>query len=205
MSLKIKELKDTETLNILIVGVGGQGALLISKILGKAALSVGKKVTINEIHGMAQRGGAVETLVRIGEDESPITDNIHILLSLEPAEVLRNLHRISTRTAVITASNPIVPFTVSVGVAEYPDIDTALQRLKGKFGNLLAIDALELAEQAGNSIATNIVLLGCLSAVEGFPFTLEQIQETVTKMVPPKTIDVNLEALRLGREAGLGK
>lgn len=204
MSLKIKELKENETLNILIVGVGGQGALLISKIVGKAALSTGKKVTINEIHGMAQRGGAVETLVRIGEDESPITDNIHILLSLEPAEVLRNLHRISTQTAVITASNPIVPFTVSVGVAEYPDVDTALERLKDRFENLLAVDALELAEQAGNSIATNIVLLGCLSAVEGFPFTLEQIQETVTKMVPQKTIDVNLEALRLGRESCLG-
>ena len=201
MDLKMKELKENETFNILIVGVGGQGALLISKILGNAALSAGKKVTISEIHGMAQRGGAVETLVRIGEDESPITDNIHILLSLEPAEVLRNLYRISTETVVITSSNPIVPFTVSIGTAEYPDIKAAFEKLAKSFHNILSIDALALAEKAGNPIASNVVLLGCLSAVEGFPFTVEHIRETVTNMVPKRTIDINLEALRLGSEA----
>ena len=203
MSLKMKELKENETTNILIVGVGGQGALLISKIIGNAALAAGRKVTISEIHGMAQRGGAVETLVRIGEDESPITDNIHILVSLEPAEVLRNLHRISTETAVVTSSNTIVPFTVSVGLAEYPDIDAALENLNSKFGNLLAIDAENLATKAGNAIASNVVLLGCLTAVEGLPLDYELIRDTVKGMVPPKTIDVNMEALRLGREACL--
>ncbi len=204
MSLSMKELNKGETLNILIVGVGGQGALLISKILGQAGLSAGKQVTISEIHGMAQRGGAVETLVRIGEDESPITDNIHILVSLEPAEVLRNLHRISTQTAVITAKSTIVPFTVSVGMAKYPDIATVFPQLDDKFHNLLMVDAIALATKAGNAIASNVVLLGCLSAVSGFPFSMEHIEETIKKMVPPKTIDVNLKAFEAGRDACLG-
>ena len=203
MSIHMKAVEEGETINILIVGVGGQGALLISKILGKAALAAGKKVTISEIHGMAQRGGAVETLVRIGKDESPISDDVHILVSLEPAEVLRNLFRITVDTAVITSINTIVPFTVSIGQADYPDIEKAIPALEEKFHNLVALDTNDLAEKAGNAIASNVVLLGCLTAVKGFPFSYEYIQETVRKMVPPKTIEVNMEALRLGREAGL--
>jgi len=200
MKWNLENLSENDTLNILIVGVGGQGSLLISKIIGKAALSAGKKVTISEIHGMAQRGGVVETLVRLGEDESPVTNDIHILLSLEPAEVLRNLHRLRQDTVIITSENEIVPFTVSLGVADYPDISSSFSKLREKFSNFISVDALKLAKEAGNPITSNVVLLGCLSALKVFPLQVEVLEETLKNSVPSGTEELNLRAFKLGRE-----
>ena len=187
-------------LNILIVGVGGQGTLLASRFLGDVALRLGKDVKVSEVHGMSQRGGSVETCVRIGSSiASPIIDKgmADVVLAFEAVEALRNLEYLKPEGTVIVNTQEILPMPVVTGAAIYPK--NVPERLKGGAYKVISLDALALAEQAGNVKCVNTVLLGVLSAwAGGDPEIWEQSLKTV---VPEKLLAVNEKAFALGKAA----
>ena len=151
------------TLRIYIVGVGGQGNVLASKMIGEAALSMGVPVLMSETHGMAQRGGVVESTVVLGGAQSPtISDNCaDILLAFEPMEAVRALSKANADTIVITNTAPVVPF-IPGGSAAYPPVDDLLACLRAKVGRVIAFDARKESLEAGNPLGLNMVMLGAL-------------------------------------------
>ncbi len=186
-----------ESKNIMIVGVGGQGTLLASKLLGRILLDQGYDVKVSEVHGMSQRGGSVVTYVRYGEKiYSPIIDKgeADIVLSFELLESARWAEYLKKDGILLTNTQQINPMPVITGAAQYPE---ALQeKLAALPIRLDAMDALSLAEQAGSSKATNLVLLGRLSRY--FDFTNEQWMDAIEKSVPEKFLEMNKKAFALG-------
>jgi len=189
-----------ETKKILFTGVGGQGTLLASRLLGQAAMEAGMPVRVSEVHGMAQRGGVVESTVMLGGLESPIISDgeADILVSFEPLEALRALRRCNRKSTIITNTVPIVPFTVGLGQAEYPDMEQWLGFMKENFARVCAFDAEELAKEAGTTRAVNVVLLGTLISLGEIAVTKAMMEETIRQNVKPKFVDANLKALDLG-------
>ncbi|MEE4362744.1 MAG: indolepyruvate oxidoreductase subunit beta [Desulfotignum sp.] len=189
-----------ETTRLIIVAVGGQGNLLASKVLGEAALIAGVPVRMSEIHGMAQRGGVVESAIVFGEAESSIISDgeADILLGFEPAETLRAIKRCGKNTQVITNTAPVPPFTVSVGMGTYPDVEEIKKLIKAKTAGLVAIDAMALAKEAGSPMSVNIVLLGALVQTGALGFDRKVVEEAVKRRVKPAFLDVNLKAFDLG-------
>ena len=192
---------------IQLVGVGGQGVLLASTVLGSAAVSEGMDAAMSEVHGMAQRGGSVQCTVRIGQGVlSPLLaqGEANVLLGFEPAETCRNLVYASRDTYVITNTVPVVPVTVSSGLEEYPAVDDIIKAVKDSgVSRLIAIDAVSMAMEAGNAIAANSVLIGSMSAVPGFPLSKEKMLSILLERVPAKAKDVNQKAFEMGYEAAL--
>ena len=189
--------------NLEIVGVGGQGILTSSQVIGKAALEKGMDVYMSEVHGMAQRGGVVWTTVKIGEKVySPLigSGEADALLSFEPIEVHRALEKASKDTWIITNISPIVPFTVSVGKEEYPDVKEMFADLEERSDKLLKIDAEKLAKEAGAAITQNIVMIGALTATDVLPVSKEEIIASIERQVPEKFVDINKKAFELGYE-----
>ena len=189
--------------NLEIVGVGGQGILTSSQVIGKAALEKGMDVYMSEVHGMAQRGGVVWTTVKIGEKVySPLigSGEADALLSFEPIEVYRALEKASKDTWIITNISPIVPFTVSVGKEEYPDVKEMFADLEERSDKLLKIDAEKLAKEAGAAITQNIVMIGALTATDVLPVSKEEIIASIERQVPEKFVDINKKAFELGYE-----
>lgn len=189
-----------KTTNIMIVGVGGQGSLLASKLLGSLLLDQGYDVKVSEVHGMSQRGGSVVTYVRYGEHVySPLIDRgeADLILSFELLEAARWLPYLSGGGKIITSTQQIDPMPVVTGTARYPEDLAGKMRAAGAFVD--AIDCLSLAKQAGNSKAVNIVLMGRLS--NSFDFPEEAWQKALRSVVPPKYLDLNLKAFELGRNA----
>ena len=189
-----------DTRKILFTGVGGQGTLLASRLLGEAAMAAGMDVRVSEVHGMAQRGGVVESTVMLGGLKSPIISQgeADILVSFEPLETIRALNRCSKNSAIVTNTKPIVPFTVKLGQAEYPDVDHWLDFMQSNYRRVCALDADELAREAGTSKAVNVVLLGVLIGLGELPITRQMMEETIRSQVKPKFVDANLKALDLG-------
>ena len=188
------------TKNIMIVGVGGQGSLLASKLLGRILLENGYDVKVSEVHGMSQRGGSVVTYVRYGEKVySPIIDKgeADIIISFELLEAARWVEYLKEGGILLTNTQRINPMPVITGAAEYP-ADLA-EKMKAAGIQVDAFDALTLAEQAGSAKAVNIVLMGHLS--RNFDFTLEEWMDAIEKSVPPKFLELNKKAFMLGREA----
>ena len=184
--------------NVMIVGVGGQGSLLASKLLGRVLLSRGYDVKVSEVHGMSQRGGSVVTYVRFGEKVySPVIDEggADLIISFELLEAARYLPYLKKDGKIVTNTQRIAPMPVITGAAEYPE-DVAGQLLE-KGVSLDAFDALALAEEAGTSKAVNIVLMGRVSRL--FPFSEEEWLTALEASVPAKLLDVNRRAFRLGR------
>jgi len=192
-----------ETIRLIIVAVGGQGNLLASKVLGDAALIAGVPVRMSEIHGMAQRGGVVESAIVFGDAESSIISDgeADILLGFEPAETLRAIKRCSKNTRVITNTAPVPPFTVSVGLGTYPDVEQIKQLITAKTAGLVAIDAMSLAREAGSPMSVNIVLLGALIQTGALGFDRDVVEEAIKRRVKPAFQDVNLKAFDLGFKA----
>ncbi len=192
-----------DTIRLIIVAVGGQGNLLASKVLGEAACRLDVPVRMSEIHGMAQRGGVVESAMVFGSAESSIISDgeADILLSFEPLEALRALKRCSLSTVAITSTSPLPPFTSAIGSGVYPDLDTILQNLRSKTGRLYTLDAAELAGKAGNELSVNMVLLGALVETGILPLTPESIKESISETTKKAFLEANLKALELGREA----
>ena len=189
-----------EVYKIYLIGIGGQGTVKTATIIGEAAMDQGLNVVMSEVHGMAQRGGTVITEVKIGNAESPLIEknSADMILSFEPAELLRVLDKINRETYVITSTTEIIPFTVSLGISEYPDLDQLFSQLNKKINHLYQINAVKLAEEAGHIITANIVLLGIASSVDGFPVKKEAILESIGKNVPASSLEMNLRAFQKG-------
>ena len=192
-----------ETKRIVFVGVGGQGNLLSSQALGEAAMLAGMPVNVSEVHGMAQRGGVVESAVVMGGALSSIVSDgeADVLMSFEPSETLRALAKCSPASTVITNIVPLVPFTVAVGKGAYPDIKASLELIRKKVKRLIALNANALAEEAGSAMAVNIVMLGALAQSGTLPLTRDHFLAALKKTIKKKLLDVNLKAFDLGFEA----
>ena len=189
-----------ETRNIMIVGVGGQGSLLASKLLGHLLLARGFDVKVSEVHGMSQRGGSVVTYVRYGDKVcSPIIDKgeADLIVSFEMLEAARYTSFLKPGGQVIVSNQQIDPMPVITGAAEYPE--QLAEKMAALGIKMEVVDALALAEQAGSVKAVNLVLMGCLSRY--FDFPEEDWQESINACVPPKFLELNRKAFALGRGA----
>lgn len=186
--------------SVLIVGVGGQGTLLASRLLGNAVISRGYDVKVSEVHGMSQRGGSVVTYVRYGDRvDSPIleTGEADLIISFEKLEAVRYLPYLKKGGTIVVNTQEIDPMPVITGLAEYPkDI---LSKLQDAGVKVAAVDALSLAEQAGSVKAVNVVLMGVVAQHMDIE---EQVWlDTIKDTVPSKFVDMNLKAFALGYQA----
>lgn len=188
-----------ETKNIMIVGVGGQGSLLASKLLGRLLLTRGYDIKVSEVHGMSQRGGSVVTYVRYGDKVySPVIDKgeAHCIVSFELLEAARWLEYLRPDGQIVTSTQQIDPMPVITGAAAYPE---HLEEKMAALGvEVDAFDALGLAEEAGSSKAVNIVLMGRLSRYFDIPES--EWHDAIAKSVPAKFLEMNQKAFGLGRE-----
>ena len=189
-----------ETKRVVFVGVGGQGNLLASRLLGEASLSVGIPAVVSEIHGMAQRGGIVESAVLMGNVSSPIVSNgeADVLIGFEPVETLRILGKCNKETIVITNTQPLPPFTVSVGQGTYPPLDEIMGLIRAKAKQVIALDGDALAAEAGNPLSLNMVMLGALIGSETIPISAEAMKETISAFTKKAFLESNLKAFDLG-------
>lgn len=186
-------------MNIMVVGVGGQGTLLTSRIIGKVALEGGYDVKLSEVHGMAQRGGSVVTFVRFGEKVyEPVCEegDVDVLISFEKLEALRYAHFLKSDGVIVVNETRIDPMTVVIGLKEYPE--NIIENLK-KEHTVYTVDGGKVAAELGNSRVLNSVVLGL--AAKHIGFEEKEWLSVVERTVPPKTIDVNKEAFKRGYEA----
>ena len=186
-----------ETKNVMIVGVGGQGSLLASKLLGALLISEGYDVKVSEVHGMSQRGGSVVTYVRYGDKVySPViaAGEADFIVSFEKIEAARYCENLKAGGKIIVNSQMIDPMPVITGAAQYPE--GVLEELKAKGVFVDEIDALSLAQQAGNAKSVNIVLMGRLAKY--FDIAHDKWVEAIKATVKPQFVDVNLKAFELG-------
>jgi len=188
--------------SIVLTGVGGQGVITAANILGKAALRAKTNVYVSEVHGMAQRGGAVNCTVRLGNVSGPLVAaaTADVIVSLEPVEALRNIMYANKKTKIITDINPVVPFTVSVGGEKYPNLDDVYKEIQSR-AILFKIDALKIAKDSGAAITKNIVMLGALAASNVLPFKPDVLLETILENIPVKYKDINKKAFNNGMKA----
>lgn len=186
-----------ETKNIMIVGVGGQGSLLASKLLGHLFLTMGYDVKVSEVHGMSQRGGSVVTYVRFGDKVySPVIENgeADFIVSFEKIEAARYVEKLKKDGTIIVNTQQIDPMPVIIGAAQYPD--GIIDEMKQKGVHVDDIDALELAQQAGSAKACNIVLMGRLAKY--FDMPKEKWIAAIENSVKPQFIEMNKKAFELG-------
>lgn len=185
-----------ETMNIMIVGVGGQGTLLTSRILGALTQHAGYDVKLSEVHGMAQRGGSVVTYVRYGDKVyEPIVEEgeADVLIAFERLEALRYAHYLKPNGVIIVNDQRIDPMPVVIGAAKYPD--HILQDLEQKY-KVFKVNAIEEAKILGNSRVFNIIVLGV--AAQHMNFTKDEWMAVIENTVPPKTVEINLKAFEVG-------
>jgi indolepyruvate ferredoxin oxidoreductase beta subunit len=184
--------------SIMIVGVGGQGTLLASRILGAALLDCGYDVKVSEVHGMSQRGGSVVTYVRFGEKvSSPIIEKgeADIILAFEKLEAARWLEYLKPDGKIIVNTQQIDPMPVVMGAAEYPD--GIIEALKASGADIETVDALPMAVEAGNSKAVNVILIGAM-AKNMTVVSKEKWLKALEESVPPKFLDLNKKAFEMG-------
>ena len=189
--------------SIQIVGVGGQGVLLASMVLGNAAMEAGYDVAMSEVHGMAQRGGSVLCTLRFGDDViSPLESvgGADLLMGFEPAETCRNIGLCNKDSQVVMNLDPVLPSMVAAGFETYPEVDDLVKSLQKVTSNIRTIGATELAVKAGKAVAANAVMIGAVAAVKGFPLSKDLLRKTLSENVPPKFLDLNLRAFDLGYE-----
>lgn len=190
-----------ETKGIVIAGVGGQGSLLASKLLGRVLVNEGYDIKVSEVHGMSQRGGSVITYVRYGDKVySPVVQSgeADYIISFERIEAARYAHLLKVGGVIITNTQRIDPMPVIIGSAEYPE--NILDELTAKGVHIEAMDALTLAEEAGSSKAVNIVLMGQLA--KHFHIDYDKWISAIEQTVKPKFIDLNKKAFELGYNFG---
>ncbi len=183
--------------SIMIVGVGGQGTFLTSRILGNVGISTGTDVKVSEVHGMSQRGGSVVTYVKMGEKvHSPVIEKgeADILLCFEELEALRWIDYAKKDASIIINTQRIDPMPVITGKAKYPE--NIIERIKAEYKNVVAVPALELARAAGSIKAVNVVMIGVLAKKTGIP--KEKWIDSIRKTVKPQFVDMNIEAFRSG-------
>ena len=189
-----------ETRNIIIVGVGGQGSVLASKLMGRLLMNEGYDAKVSEVHGMSQRGGSVVTYVRYGDKvSSPIVDvgQAELIISFELLEAARWVNHLAPGGQLVTNTQQIDPLPVTIGAAQYPE--GLVEKMKAAGAPIDAIDALALAEAAGSSKAVNIVMMGRLSKY--FPFSKEAWLKALKETIPEKFYELNLRAFEAGARA----
>lgn len=189
-----------ETKSIMIVGVGGQGTLLASRLLGAALLSENYDVKVSEVHGMSQRGGSVVTYVKYGEEVfSPIVreGQADFILAFEQLEAARWLPFLKKGGTIIANSQKIDPMPVVIGNAQYPD--GVLEAIRATGSDLVEVDALSLAVEAGSPKAVNVVLIGVMASRMDLPYTVWE--KAIRDTVPEKFLEMNLKAFKLGFES----
>ncbi|MEM2935142.1 MAG: indolepyruvate oxidoreductase subunit beta [Candidatus Thermoplasmatota archaeon] len=187
--------------SVVVCGVGGQGIITTANIIAKSALKDGYNVVMSELHGMAQRGGNVECVVRIGNVFSPILKNFSAdaILSFEPLEALRNLKKVKKDGIVLTDINTIVPPLTSLGIEKYPKLEEIFEKISSQC-RLVKIDANKIANSVGSILTKNIVMLGSFYALNIFPLKEESVVETIKESFSEKYIEKNLEAFKRGKE-----
>jgi indolepyruvate ferredoxin oxidoreductase beta subunit len=194
----------TKEFNVLITGVGGQGVILMSELLGGAAVKDKLKVRGSEILGMAVRGGSVTSAIRLGEDVyGPLIPDgkCSALVGMEPSEALRNITCLSKSSLVIVNTATTVPFTVPLGQSRYPSLETILEKLNKAAEKVITLDATKLALEAGSLLTTNVVMLGALFGTERLPIKVATIKETIEERFLAKVAPVNIKAFDLGYES----
>jgi indolepyruvate ferredoxin oxidoreductase beta subunit len=188
---------------LIIVAVGGQGNLLASRVIGEAALLSSIDVRMSEIHGMAQRGGVVESSIVFGDAQSTVISDgeADVLLGFEPSETLRALNKCNLNTVVITNLAKLPSFTVTTGKTVYPDLDVLQELIRKKTAKLIAFDATSMAVKAGNVLSVNMVLLGALIQTQTVPLSTETVKEAIIKRTRKAFVESNLKAFDLGFSA----
>ncbi|MEM1576516.1 MAG: indolepyruvate ferredoxin oxidoreductase subunit beta [Archaeoglobaceae archaeon] len=185
-------------LNILVVGVGGQGALTTAHLIARSAMKAGLNVLVAETHGMAQRGGSVEVHVRIGDVHSPLIPDCgaDIVLALEPSEALRYAKYLNKGSKVILNSRKIIPPSVTVGLARYPTIEEILENLRKITNEIYEVNASEIAEKVGDAVTANVVIVGIMLSLLKLPFKVEHVEEVIKETMG--RVELNLKALKMG-------
>jgi len=185
---------------LILVAVGGQGNLLSSRVVGESALIANVPVRMSEIHGMAQRGGVVESSIVFGDANSTIISDgeADVLVGFEPSETLRALNKCNSSTVVISNLAPLSPFTVTIGSGVYPDLKNLQSLIRAKTANLIAFNAEVLAREAGNVLSVNMVLLGALIQTGKIPLTKETVKEAIKTKTKKAFVESNLKAFELG-------
>ncbi len=187
--------------NVLITGVGGQGVILMSELLGEAAVSDGLRVRGSEVLGMAVRGGPVISTIRIGSEVyGPLipAGKGDLVIGMEPAETLRNITYMSKSSLIILNTQRVVPVMVFLGKSSYPSLDEILEKLKANSDKIIKLDAVQLAEEAGSALSANMVMLGASFGTERLPIKIETIKKTMEAHFSAKIAPVNIRAFDLG-------
>ncbi|MHA1917671.1 MAG: indolepyruvate ferredoxin oxidoreductase subunit beta [Candidatus Ranarchaeia archaeon] len=204
--MKLKELKKKfstlETYNIIIAGVGGQGNLLVSELIAKSAIKNGYRVVLSETYGAAQRGGAVNSHIRIGKNLiGPMIPegNCDILLAFEPMEAIRmGTKFLNKNSIVIMNSHPILPTNVLSGEAKYPDVNEILSTIKEICNNVISLDATNIAIDIGEMLVVNTIMLGALFGMEILPLEKKDLLDIMKSRLLKRYFDVNQKAFDLG-------
>jgi indolepyruvate ferredoxin oxidoreductase beta subunit len=185
---------------IIFVAVGGQGNLLAAHLLGEAALAHDIPVQISEIHGMAQRGGVVESAIILGNADSNIISQgeTDILVGFEPLETLRAIGKCHKDSVVISNTFPLPPFTVAIGMGKYPPIDDTMDKIRAQVKKLIAFDGSSLAREAGTLLSLNMVMLGALAGTGLIPISADVLKETIAEKTKKAFLAMNMKAFDLG-------
>ena len=197
----MKKIKDEA--DILFCGVGGHGILTTANLIGVCALNSGFDVTISEIHGMAQRGGAVTSDVRIGKKIfSPLIPDgeCDIIVSTEPIEALRNIYKSNKDTIIITDTLTVKPFTVTLGIEKYPNIKDVYKELNNYCSKLFMIDALKIANELGDKIIRNTILLGVLFGLDVLPLSKKTMIDSIKIVIQKNYVEINIAGFEKGIE-----
>jgi indolepyruvate ferredoxin oxidoreductase beta subunit len=200
--------------NILLAGVGGQGLVLLSRILGEACMNSGLNVVTEEQHGLAQRSGSISAHIRIGDVHSPLIPygSADIIISMEAMESLRNIEYLKPEGIIVTSSRILHPVNETNTITnsrrenlQYTTLEQVTKRLEKITKKITQIESGELALKAGNPRSENIVLLGAAAAQAGFPLNRSALEKAIEKNVPSRTIDVNIKAFNLGNAETLNQ
>ena len=188
--------------DIYLVGVGGQGIITASRIIGEAAIVAGKNVLLSETHGMAQRGGSVVCTARIGDVSSPLIPDgsADLLLSFELLETLRGLCKVSKRSLVVASNQRVVPLSVSKQKLSYPTEDYVLNEARRVASRCVIIDAQKIAEGAGAPLSSNVVMIGALAGTQVTGLDQKHFQKAIESVIP-RHLDKNMSAFREGIKA----
>jgi len=195
-----------KTIRIMIVAVGGQGNILAARVLGEAAVAAGMDVRMSEFHGMAQRGGVVESMVLLGDGKGYCISDGHadVLLGFEPCETLRAAKKCGANTVVVTNTATLPPFTVALGKDQYPDVSHAMTLLAGRVKKLIAFDASSLALTAGSSLVLNMVMLGALAQSGVVNLPTELLLRIIRDKTKKEFVNMNLTAFEAGMQKAAG-
>ncbi|HLE45455.1 MAG TPA: indolepyruvate oxidoreductase subunit beta [Thermoplasmata archaeon] len=185
---------------IVVGGVGGQGVILVARVLAEAALARGLRAQMSEVHGMSQRGGSVVSHVRFGDVESPLVKKgeADAVVGFEPLETVRLLPWVHRKSVVVTGLTPVRPLSVFIGKEAYPPVEDLLREAEERAGRVIAVDADGVARSIGEPVVASAVLLGALMGTRVPPVPMDRVRETLRARVPPRLVAANLEALDIG-------